>query len=558
MNVMNIDRPIKVLLVEDDDDSAAAMVTILEKRGMSVVRVNDVSGALQEFNPNVYDVIVTDIRLHELSGVELLKKIRGTEPEFPVIFVTAYDSLDTAIQAVRLGAQDYILKPLDDIDDLLTPLSKAVRNHRVLLQHEVLKEAMAFNEIRLRSILENSVDIVFMLNLTTNSVEYVSPSIETVLGYNTTEFQSARISDFTDTVHPDDRRGMIEVIQSAAAQKGETSRLPGLECRMRHKNGDYRWIGIAHSTVFDVAHRAVAIVGNARDITDSITAKEHEEQVRERSAREARLESLAVMAAGVAHDLNNMLSPAMTAPDLVDMYLQSAPPGDYARRIRECMSDVRDTTKRAVQIVKELMSLSKDEKHQLEPVNLNHILESCFRTAEFRHLRTSRTDIDIETRTVADLPCINGSTIQLQRVIVNLTGNACQAMPRGGKLSISTSHETLNEELPGYEIVKNGEYAVVRIADSGTGIGKDDLNRIFEPFFSTKPKKVGGISGIGLTVVRRVVRDHRGFIDIQSEVGKGTVFTLYFPVCIASVKENGGEAASIPQNDKEVALPLLT
>jgi PAS domain S-box-containing protein len=554
MNVMNIDRPIKVLLVEDDDDSAAAMVTILEKRGISVVRVNDVPGALREFSPDIYDAIVTDIRLPELSGVDLLKSIRRTDSDFPVIFVTAYDSLDTAIQAVRLGAQDYILKPLDNIDDLLAPLSRAVHSHRVLLQHEVLKEAMAFNEIRLRSILENSVDIVFMLNLTTDSVEYVSPSIETVLGHGTTEFQSAKISDFTGLIHPDDRRGMIETIQSAAAQSRETSKLPSIECRMRHKNGDYRWIGIAHSVVLDAAHRAVAIVGNARDITDSVVAKEREDQVRERLARDARLESLAVMAAGVAHDLNNMLGPATAAPDLVDSYLEDAPDCDYARNIRECMSDVRDTTKRAVQIVRELMSLSKDEKHHLKPVNLNHVLESCFCTAEFRHLKTSRADINFETRVVSDLPSINGSIIQLQRVIINLTGNACQAMPRGGRLTISTSHETLNEEIPGYEIVKSGEYAVVRVADSGTGINKDDLNRIFEPFFSTKPKKADGISGIGLAVVRGVIKDHHGFIDVQSELGKGTVFTLYFPVCRVAAKEGETVAVSVTQDGKELIL----
>jgi two-component system, cell cycle sensor histidine kinase and response regulator CckA len=554
MNMVNIDRLIKVLLVEDDDDSAAAMVTILEMRGISVVRVNDVPGALREFNPNTYDAVVTDIRLPEISGVELLKNIRRTEPEFPVIFVTAYDSLDTAIQAVRLGAQDYILKPLDDIDDLLSPLTKAVRNHRVLLQHEVLKNEVAFNEIRLRSILENSMDVVFMLNLSTNSIEYVSPSIETVLGYSTTEFRSAKISDFTGMIHPEDKREMLETIESVATRSRETSKLPGMECRMQHKNGDYRWISIAHSVIFDAGHRGVAIVVNARDITDSVAAREREDQLRERMARDERLESLAVMGAGIAHDLNNMLGPATTAPDLVDMYLAAVPDCDYTRKIRECMSDVRDTTKRAAQIVTELMLLSRDEQQHLKPVNLNDVLESCFRTAEFRHLKTSRANINFETRIVSDLPSFDGSIIQLQRVIINLTGNACQAMPQGGRLTISTSHETLNEDISGYEIVKKGEYVMLCVADSGTGINKDDLDRIFESFFSTKPKKASGISGVGLAVVRGVVKDHRGFIDVRSEIGKGTVFILYFPVEKAYKENEETVAAPTTQNGKELIL----
>ena len=142
MNEADRAEPVRLLLVEDDPESSSAMTTMLRKRGLAVTMVASAEEALDAFGRLPFDAIVADIRLERMSGVGLLRCIRDKNPEFPVILLTGYDSLESAIQAVRLGAHDYILKPLESIDDLLRPVLKAVQAHRLLLDHRVLQERL--------------------------------------------------------------------------------------------------------------------------------------------------------------------------------------------------------------------------------------------------------------------------------------------------------------------------------------------------------------------------------------------------------------------------------
>lgn len=142
MNEADRVEPIRLLLVEDDPESSSALTTMLRKRGFSVTAVPSAEDGLRALESSSFDAVVADIRLERMSGVGLLQCIRDKNPEFPVILLTGYDSLDSAIQAVRLGAHDYILKPLDSIDDLIRPVLKAVEAHRLLLDHRMLQERL--------------------------------------------------------------------------------------------------------------------------------------------------------------------------------------------------------------------------------------------------------------------------------------------------------------------------------------------------------------------------------------------------------------------------------
>ena len=142
MNEADRVEPVRLLLVENDPESSSALTTMLRKRGLAVTAVASAEEALDAFGRLSFDAIVADIRLEGMSGVGLLRCVREKSPEFPVVLLTGYDSLDSAIQAVRLGAHDYILKPLESIDDLLRPVLKAVQSHRLLLEHRVLQERL--------------------------------------------------------------------------------------------------------------------------------------------------------------------------------------------------------------------------------------------------------------------------------------------------------------------------------------------------------------------------------------------------------------------------------
>ncbi len=150
----DLPAPIRILLVEDDPDSGEAMVNMLERRGVAVAWVRDGEEGVRRFGEGEFDVLVVDIRLADMSGVDVLRRVRLKDEDFPVILVTAYDSLQSAIDAVRLDAQDYILKPFDGIEDLIVPVKRAVKHHRALLENRALEEQMRSFAVKLESVRE--------------------------------------------------------------------------------------------------------------------------------------------------------------------------------------------------------------------------------------------------------------------------------------------------------------------------------------------------------------------------------------------------------------------
>lgn len=176
------DPAIRLLLVEDDPDSRSATQLMLEKRGVLVSTAVDAEEALHAFDPARFDVVVSDIRLDGMNGVRLLGRIRAQWPDFPVILLTGYDSIESAVQAVRLGAQDYILKPLDAIDDLLVPVRKAVRAHRLLIRNRLLEADLVESREFGFSLLNNSPNPVVVLNPDT-SIRYANPALEAMTGW---------------------------------------------------------------------------------------------------------------------------------------------------------------------------------------------------------------------------------------------------------------------------------------------------------------------------------------------------------------------------------------
>ena len=184
---------------------------------------------------------------------------------------------------------------------------------------------------------------------------------------------------------------------------------------------------------------------------------------------------------------------------------------------------------RAAAIVQDLLTLARRGVHSESVVNLNTIIEEFRKTPEFDNIRFSHPRVLIRTGLAPDLLSIKGSPSHLYKTLMNLLTNAVEAMPRGGTVTLSTVNRNLDRPVQGYDAVREGDYAVLTVSDTGEGIAAADLKHIFEPFYT---KKVMGRSGtgLGLAVVWGTVKDHHGYIDVQSEPGKGTAFTLYFPV----------------------------
>ncbi|KKL23748.1 hypothetical protein LCGC14_2422280, partial [marine sediment metagenome] len=254
--------------------------------------------------------------------------------------------------------------------------------------------------------------------------------------------------------------------------------------------------------------------------------------------RTQKMESLGLMAGGIAHDLNNILSGIVSYPELLLMDLSEGSP------LRKPIETIRESGMRAADVVSDLLTIARGVATGKDVSSLNTIIEEYLGSAEHQELKTIHSFITFKTEFDSDLLNISCSPTHIKKSLTNLIANASEAIEGSGTVTISTENRYLDEPLSGYEDVRKGEYAVLTVSDDGSGISANDLERIFEPFYT---KKVMGRSGtgLGLAVVWNTVQDHEGYINIKTSK-KGTVFELYLPVTRDDVADEKG---TVPVDD---------
>ena len=280
------------------------------------------------------------------------------------------------------------------------------------------------------------------------------------------------------------------------------------------------------------------LVGFGIDITERKQAEEALRKSEDRLARSKKMESLGLLAGGVAHDLNNILSGIVTYPELLLMNLPENSP------LRKPIKTIQESGMRAADVVEDLLTIARGIATGKEPLNLNTIVTEYLRSAEYQELEKTHSFVSCRTELDPDLLNMSASPTHIKKVLMNLVTNASEAIENSGTVIISTANRYLDEPLMGYEDVRMGEYSVLSVSDNGSGISPEDLERVFEPFYT---KKVMGRSGtgLGLAVVWNTVQDHKGYINVKSSE-EGTVFELYFPVTREQV---AAEEEEIPLED---------
>ncbi len=267
---------------------------------------------------------------------------------------------------------------------------------------------------------------------------------------------------------------------------------------------------------------ATHLIGISEDITEvKHTAKEN--AALEKQLQQAqKMKAIGLMAGGVAHDLNNILAAITGYPELIMKKL----PEDS--ELRKPLSIVRDAGRRAAAIVADLLTVAKGAATARVPVNLNEIIQEYLNSPEYLKLVKGYPDVSIENALETDLPLISASPIHINKTIMNLVNNAAEAIENKGIIAISTTSVTIAIEETNNQLPSPGEFVQLRITDSGTGITKDDLEHIFDPFYTKKTLGRSG-TGLGLAVVWNTVQDHNGRIFVESSP-QGTTFRLYFPL----------------------------
>jgi signal transduction histidine kinase len=278
-----------------------------------------------------------------------------------------------------------------------------------------------------------------------------------------------------------------------------------------------------------------------RDISRWKKVEEDKKKLETQLQRAQKMEAIGTLAGGVAHDLNNILSGIVSYPELILMDL----PGDS--NLREPIETIQKSGLKAAAIVQDLLTLARRGVSVSEIVNLNTIISEHLDSPEFEKIKDFHPGIEVEIDTDAHLLNICGSSVHLSKTVMNLVTNAAEAMPDGGTIYLSTQNIYLDQPVKGYDEIEEGDYVLLKISDSGIGISPADKERIFEPFYT---KKIMGRSGtgLGMAVVWGTVKDHKGYIDLQSTEVQGTTVALYFPVTREALVDSQAAEVAVYSN----------
>jgi PAS domain S-box-containing protein len=357
------------------------------------------------------------------------------------------------------------------------------------------------------SLLQTSADAVIIYDME-GKVKYINPSFTEIFGWSMEEVEGKRIPFLPESEKKATMAGVKEIIGSGKA-------IQGFDTKRYTKDGRVTDVNISGSRYDDHEGNPAGMLVVLRDTSER---KRLEAQLQHAQ----KMEAIGTLAGGVAHDLNNILSGIVSYPDLLLMQLPKDSP------LREPVSTIQNSGNKAATIVQDLLTLARRGVATMEVVNLNDTISEYLKSPEYKKLLSFHPLVDVNTDLVDDLLNISGSPVHLTKTVMNLVSNAAEAMPDGGTILISTESRYIDSPIKGYDDIKEGDYVTLKVSDYGIGISSKDRERIFEPFYTKKMMGRSG-TGLGMAVVWGTVKDHQGYIDVQSTEGKGTTFILYFP-----------------------------
>ena len=458
------------------------------------------------------DLVLMDISLKgEMDGIEAAQQIRAAS-DIPIIFLTAYADDEKIERSKRSDPFGYIIKPFDERElkvALETGLHKARMEQR-------LKES----EAKYRLIVENQNDLVVKFD-PEGHLLFVTPSYCETFGRKESEFIGKK---FMPLIHEDDRKRVAESIASLKNPPHTTYH----ESRAMTVKG-WRWFGWSIRAVLDEQSALMENISVGRDVTEM-------KQLEERLRQAQKMEAIGTLAGGIAHNFNNILSSILGFTEL------SLDEVEKGSGLHDNLNEVFMAGIRARDQVRQILTFSRQSDQKTAPMDMGTVIKEA--TALLR--ASIPTTVQMETEIPEKNFIIEGNTTQIHQVIINLCTNAAQAMEKaGGRLAVILERVELevNDNAAG---ATSGKYVLLTVSDTGCGMAPDVMERIFDPYFTTR--KTGKGSGMGLALVHGIVTSHNGHMDVESSEGKGTVFRLYLPL----LDQPEGNSKSLNGNEPPV------
>ncbi len=511
-----------ILIVDDNKAHIELLLNVLENAGFTVLMANNGERAVEIAEYALPNVILLDVLMPKMDGFETCRrlKINALTQDIPVIFLTAAAKKGDKVKGLSVGAVDYITIPIESEEVLarvnihlrLRNLTKSLKEQNEHLEKEISKRKrleqerkQAEQKIREQAaLLDITTDAILVRDLD-HQIQFWNKGAEYLYGWKTNE---AIGKNANELLYRQETLSQLQDIQTSLSEHGSWQG----ELSQVHKDGKEIIVASRWALMQDDQGEPKSIVTVNTDITEK-------KQLEAQFLQAQRMESLGTLASGIAHDLNNALTPMMMTVQLLETQL-------FDKQGKQWLSILENNVRRAADLVKQVLWFSRGHEVNFTTLQVRHLILEVEQIVRQTFPKAIDLCVDIPT---ANLWTISGDATQLHQALMNLCINARDAMPEGGVLRIFAKNMWIDTQ----QVRKNfdakvGPYVAITVSDNGTGISKEIIDRIFEPFFTTK--ELGQGTGLGLSTVMGIVKSHGGFVNVVSEIRKGTEFQVCLPV----------------------------
>lgn len=504
---------VRILVIDDEPAIRQSFRYYLEDMEFIVETADNGRLGLELIKKELPDLVLSDLRMPEMDGFEVLKNCRELAPEMPVIVISGANRIDEAVAALRLGAWDYLIKPLKDLTILGHAVEKALERAQLLQENRAHQEHLetlvkertndlesAFEELqkserKYRALFEKTNDAIFIVEKKTGRFLDANKSALHLTDQSLDDLKNKKIKEILHVKGYEQFQKLV--LSNQVEELGQVS---------YYRPDGTKRVGVV--SLVPMNKESVIVI--ARDITRSI---EVEEQLRQAQ----KMEAIGTLAGGIAHDFNNILTAILGYSELCLMEIDAEHP------LKSKITAIAQSGERAKELVYQILAFSRSDEQVTIPVRMDLILKETLKLLRPAIPSSINIDLHINTKT-----SVMGEPTRLHQIFMNLCTNAYQAVDASDgvlKIDLKTVELAENSELP--LNLPAGTYVELSVRDNGCGMTEETILRIFDPYYTTKEKGKG--TGMGLAVVHGIVTNHGGEIVVTSEPGVGSEFTIYLP-----------------------------
>ena len=497
----------KILIVDDDPEVLDMLDMILTRENYGVLRAERGEEAIALFQSHAIDLVITDMSMPGMGGLEVLKTVKQLDTEMEVIVLTGNATFENAVQALKEdGAFNYLTKPLENIEDLLFSAKRAIEKRKLRSENKTLIEELK-NEVEVRKTVERQL-VQSKTNLQSVFDGISEPLIMvdrnmTIKVLNEAAKDYTRLSRYQDIIEKPCYRvlaGKSAACKNCKLPMAISSRNPTTFERKGLQDPARIEVVVIYPIHTKFESEGSAII-RISDITE-------ERKIEEQLIRADRLASLGQLSGGIAHEIRNPLASINLFTDI----LSDENKYDRSDQEKDLFAEIKDNINRVEKIIKRVLNFAKPPIATPDDIDLNELTQEI---VKFWSSKLRKLDIRLNLELMDDLPTVHGDVIGLQQVINNLVLNAIEALGKGGDIRIGTSHGPSS-------MCENQEAVYLKVSDTGPGIPKHHQEDIFNPFFTTKPAG----TGLGLSISHQIIKRQGGTFTFESNPEVGTTFVV--------------------------------